>query len=258
LIIFYSLLLIVNGLVALFYSSFSNIKNASPSPSLLMLIIGYGFYFLIFIFAIFFQKNKDKKIIFLYLWFFLSLILVYSPLPFARLFIRGLFFPLVLISLNFIRVFFPDERGSFLNFLLVFISLFSTVFITSMRINEAGKTNPWIYQKKEVISAFSFIKNSSFDGVLAGYYLANLIPFFTGKKVYLGHPNQTPDFNARYLKMSKFYQGKLSNQEAKKFLEENKISLISYSDEEKSFGKINRYSFLKKIFSNAVIEIFSF
>jgi len=43
-----------------------------------------------------------------------------------------------------------------------------------------------------------------------------------------------------------------------KFLEENKIGLISYFDEEKSFGKINRYSFLKKIFSNETIEIFSF
>lgn len=236
-------------------SGFYNLQQALPAPQFNIVIVGYGLFLFGFLFNLF-TLNKDKnERVFLTIWFLFSVILIYLPLPFSRLFVKGLFFPLVILSLMAVREYFNDQRADFLNFLLVFVGMFSSVFITTLRIKEVKTLNPWYYQTTAVKQAFNFIKHQSSDGVLSGYVLGNYLPYYSGKKVYLGHFNQTPDFQGRYLKMANFYQGRFDTKQALDFLKDNRLSLIVYGKEEKRIGKIN-YPFLKKIFVNQEVTVY--
>jgi hypothetical protein len=237
-------------------SGFFGLQQASSSPSIAMLVVGYGwFFFSGFLFNLLTLNKQKNERIFLTIWFLFSLILIYFPLPFSRLFIKGLFFPLVILSIMVIRGYFNDQRADFLNLLLVFMGMFSAVFMTDLRIKEVKSLNPWYYQAIAVKQAFDFIKKQPSSGVLSAYVLGNYIPYYTGKKVYLGHPNQTPDFQGKYLKMTNFYQGKFKNEQALDFLKDNHLSLVIYGKEEKKMGKLN-YPFLKKIFANQEVTVY--
>jgi len=252
---------LVASLVAVFYSlhlaksGFSHLQQASLPPSINILAIGYGWFLLGFLLNLLTLKEQKDERIFLTIWFLSSLILIYLPFPFSRLFIKGLFFPLVILSLLAIREYFHDQRADFFNFLLAIAAMPSFIFITALRIQEVKTFNPWYYQPIAVKQAFDFIKNQPNDGVLSTYVLGNYLPYHTGKKVFLGHPNQTPDFQEKYLKAVYFYQSKFKNEEALNFLKDNSLSLIILGEEEKKLGE-PRYPFLKKIFANEKIIVY--
>lgn len=255
-----SLSLIISGVVAFGYSlvllesSYSQLRNAFLSPPFFSILIGYGFYLLMVLLGFFNSKlRKNKNFIYLSASFFLSLLIVYLPFSFSRLFIRGLFFPLVILALLVIdSLCFNRVKKYYLSFLLIFISLFSTVFITNWRIKEIKNNNPWYYQKNEVRQGFDEIKNLKKDGVLTNYIIGNYLPRYTGRKVFFGHPNQTPNLQKKELEAAKFFLGEFKEDEAKEFLKKNNINIVFILKEERKFN----YSLLKKVFENKEVEIF--
>ena len=121
--------------------------------------------------------------------------------------------------------------------------------------NEAGKKNQWFYLQQQAKQAFLFLEARKENGVLAAYTLGNYIPAWTGKKVYFGHWAQTPKAQEKWRKLNDFYSGKYSKKEAEKFLQENKINLVIYGEEERSIGKL-KYSFLKNLYKNEKVQIY--
>jgi hypothetical protein len=85
--------------------------------------------------------------------------------------------------------------------------------------------------------------------------MVSYLPAQTGKRVYFGHKEQTPNYQERLTKTLDFYSGKLSVAEAQEFLRKNHLNFIVYSDEEKQSGELP-YEFLKSVYRNDKIEIF--
>jgi len=118
-----------------------------------------------------------------------------------------------------------------------------------------------IYPTNELKNAFDFLaKNTSPNQtVLALYQAGNLIPFFAGNKVYLGHLQETLNYPLKVKLAEEFFAGKMTPEQAKEFLSQGKIDLVFLSPQEKSLGgKIEAYPFLKPVYQSQTITIFEF
>lgn len=261
-IFFFGLNTIFAGVVFLFYSfhlwsrGFLEAVPLTIKADLVSVILGYGFLLPFCFYQIFTLKSNEDEKIFLCFWFLVSFIFGFF-LPFGRFYFRGLFFPLGLLSVMGVSKISHGEKFKecYFVFLLTLITSFSSFYIFSQRINEAGKNNRWFYLRKEIKEGFLFLEKRKENGILASYTLGNYLPAFTGKNVYFGHWVQTPKSSEKWVKLINFYSGKYSEEEANKFLKEGRINVIVYSDEEKEIGKL-KYSFLKRIYKNEKIEIY--
>jgi len=234
------------------------------APGLLELLSGYG---LLLPFVIFSLKSikKDAKCQFLIIWFFSSLILSFLPFGFARFYLRTLFFPLTILVIYSIPSFsqrFKISQNIFL-LILVLLTSFSSVFIMYKRLDEVNNNNPWFYLTMQERESMEFLdKQASTQGVLAAYTLGNYIPANTKSKVYFGHMLQTPDVQTKVDNLIKFYANVFSEEEAKKFLEQENIKYIVWGREEEEIAKIyhktgqSGYLFLKPVFVKGNTTVF--
>jgi len=70
----------------------------------------------------------------------------------------------------------------------------------------------------------------------------------TGNTVFIGHLYNTYNYYKKGDLVNSFYQEKMTSEEAKKFLEENKIDYVFYGPGEKMTGSLEKYDFLKEVF----------
>ncbi|MFV1917344.1 MAG: hypothetical protein ACC618_02590 [Patescibacteria group bacterium] len=257
----YSLYLLKSGGV------FSGVFSPNvPAPNLVAVAGGYGVLALFTIFALF-QKKKDDLTLFLTLWFFLSILLSYLPLGFAKQYLRGLFFPAVLLSLLALKNL-AKSTGLSKRLLLITIVVFvpiTSYFISFKRILNVNANNRWYYLTLDEKRALDFLDQSTSpgSGVLAAYPFANYIPAHTGNRVYFGHFFQTPNSKEKIEKLTKFYANKLSGDVGKEFLIKNNISYVVWGVDEKEIttgsGETElKYEFLEVAYSNPKVTIFSF
>jgi len=251
--------------ISIYNSGFaSDLAEQQPTISPLGLLSGYGIYLPIFLFCFFSLKNKieNRPLIFLCLWVFISLLLSYFPLGFSRFYLRGLYFPLIIITLITIKNFIQQKKitvpilGFFAGLYIISI-IPSTLYIFYKRLNEANLTNNingWYYLPKDYFDAFKFLDKLPNDGVLSDYWIGNHIPVFTNKSVYLGHLIQTPNAKERTKQIQEFFSNQYSPTQAKTFLTENHINYIFYGLQERQYGKIN-YDFIKSIYTKKDVTI---
>lgn len=256
--------LFLSSLLAFFYlahlksSGFTSVTTQNLTrPGLTAIALGYGIFLPLYIYQLFALKIKEDKKIFLNIWFLVSLLLSFFPFGFTRFYLRGLFFPLVLLSLMAVPGICKKTHISkqFIVLVLLIFTPLSSFYIFHKRITEVDKSNKWFYQPLDIKKGFKLLENSKNDGVLAGYVLGNYIPAHTGKRVYFGHLIQTPNAEEKVTAIANFFSGKLDPLQALRFLQKNKISFIIYSNEEKNLGELN-YKFLKKTYSSDNMKIF--
>lgn len=257
--------LILVGLLTLFYlkhlqqSGFTGIVSQQlPALKIISLLLGYGLYLPIFLFQLVGLKKNQNLKIFLTLWFSSSILLSFLPFGFARFYLRGLFFPLVLLTLlalkDLSQKLLISEKT--LVFILLIISPLSSLFIFQKRLAETKNLNPWFYQPLNIKEGFSFLAKQKANGVLTDYLFGNYIPAYTGKNVYFGHLIQTPKVREKIFLFNEFFQRKLKETQAKTFLDQNHISFIVVNPREKEKQHPD-YPFLEKIYYNNNIEIFA-
>lgn len=268
--------LLINALVcfplAVFYylhlrsnPTFSGVwqqKLSTPSP--LMLALGYGILLILFIYQLFYPVRK-KGVLFLNLWVIGSFVLAYFPFGFARFYLRGLFFPLIILaiySIGEISLKLKINRNYFYAFLIICLPI-STFFITYRRIAETETGNRWFYLTAEEGKAFDFLKNNAKkdSGVLAGYTIGNYLPAHTDSRVYFGHNLQTPKADEKIQRLYYFFGNIFSESEAKEFIASNNIDYVWWGKEEKEITnkteeKILKYSFLKPFYENETVVIY--
>ena len=272
--------LLINALVcspiALFYYShlhlnatFSGVwRQKLETPGLLMLVLGYGILLIPFVYQLFYPVRK-KGTLFLNLWVIGSFVLAFFPFGFARFYLRGLFFPLVIIaiySLDEISSKLKINKKYFIALLIICLPI-STFFITYKRIAEIKTGSRWFYLTAEEGKGFDFLNNNTEknSGVLTAYTIANYLPVHTDNRVYFGHFLQTPEAEEKIQLLYAFYGNLFSESEAKEFIASNNIDYVWWGLEEKEItGKTEektlKYSFLKPVYENedVVIYVFNF
>lgn len=238
------------------------------TPGIPLLAAGYGLVGFVAIWWLFFKKGKKESEVFLALWFFINIGLSYLPIGFARQYLRGLFFPaVILLILNM------DSVSKWLkvkkNIVLVFIAVLVPVtglLLTAIRYLSVfhGESN-WHYISTQENAALQYLDGETPDGsgVLSGYTIGNMIPAKTHNRVYFGHYHQTPDYWEKINNLTNFYSNNFSENEAEDFLKANNISHIYWGSDEKNitFSSDNdelEYRFLETVFSNTQVTIFSY
>lgn len=213
--------------------------QASSPP--LLVILGWGL-LSPFILTSFFVKKSSWEFNFLKIWFISHWLLLYFPIHFQKLFIRGLYLPAVLLAIMGVKFISQKTKIDYrlLAILLLIFSSIDSFYMFSLRMQDINQdSNRWIYLTQDEGKAFDYLnqQGQEKEGVLASWQIANMIPANTNKKVYVGHTFQTPDFEKRMIEVEKFFQGKMSQEEAENFLNQAKIQWIFLGPQEKTIGK---------------------
>lgn len=238
-----------------------------PTPNPLLLLSGYGIITLLILYSLLFIK-KNEKTLFLLTWFVASFILSFTPFGFSRFFLRGLFFPTVILSVLAINDLTKKIKVNYFIFYILFFILIlpANLKIFSERITATKSNNPWYYLSKSEFEGIKFLnaKTDNKSGVLTLYNLGNLIPAFSHNTVYFGHFLQTPDANNKLQNAYLFYSNQFPEEKAREFIKQNHVKYIFYGKEEKAtktYSKIKNdklnYQFLFPVFQNSEIKIYS-
>lgn len=250
-----------------FLPYFSYDLNSGVGVSLTDFIFSFGLNFLLVVFGlgILFKKRKlEGKVVFLYCYlcavvlclFILSQIIPFNSLRFIQtptFIIVGLLSPIIIFNLikNFYLILVTC-------FLLILISM-PSLFMDFKHQVKLYYDAYYIWPPQKYFEGFSFLEKTSktTDIVLTHQSLSNLVPMITGNSVFWGHTNETLNYEKKKNLVEKFYQSEMKEDEARAFLSKNFVKYILVGREEKFLGW-RGYKFLKKIFSNEEIEIYTY
>ncbi|KKQ37022.1 MAG: hypothetical protein US54_C0047G0005 [Candidatus Roizmanbacteria bacterium GW2011_GWA2_37_7] len=238
-------------------SGFSVLTSYQPNNiSLISLLLGYGFFIVLFACQLFTPNNKTSLITFLNIWVLVSVGLAILPFGMSRLYLSGLLFPMAILFMLCLKDI--SKRSTILAFILMMFILIlllpTSLYTFHKRIVEVKNNNIWYYIPVQLKHGFDFLERSKQDGVLALSPLSSYIPAQTGKHVYFGIKDQTPDYDNKVNNAVLFYSGKLTENQAKAFLKENNIHFVIVSTQEEQVGKPS-YPFLTVVYKNKGIEI---
>jgi len=92
--------------------------------------------------------------------------------------------------------------------------------------------------------------------------LGVIVPVIIDRRVYLGRPLSTPDYDSKTVIVDQFYAGIMPIKQAKQFIIENNIGYVilslleTYRFGNYKAGTLEAYPFLKRIYKNNAVKIF--
>lgn len=217
-------------------------QNSLNSPATIEYLAGYGF---LLMFALFgaerFLKVKNSAYVLILSWVAVAGVLLYSPVFFQRRFSEGLHIPVAILAamglvicIRFVCNLLPFKKKlrlvMFFSVLSMMVLSISTFFIVSNDISVIGheSTDSYYYHlQPQEIAAMNYLHQNTTpqDIVLSNWFYGNLIPGFTGRRVYVGHKVQTPNFDQKVALINRFLLNK-NSLEALRFLHDNGITYV--------------------------------
>ncbi len=215
------------------------------------------------------QAVSWKKI-FIILWPLLPIVLLFWATSLGiskiRLLDTAFYIPLGILAAESLKIIHNKFLKMHFNLILPMIFLifsFTTSLYYLKRVLKSYQEMPIytnIYIPEDSMQAIRFISNNIPKNsiILSNEYAGNLIPIYAPVISYFGHINMTADFAAKQNNAWRFYSLRMTDSEALEFLKKNNISVIYYGPDE---GKLNQkdlpYSFLKPVFKNNSVTIYS-
>jgi hypothetical protein len=263
---FYSVLLYIPaGLSVLYMAVQMYFANQGFGESLIQhldtvlpsTIFGYGILMPIYFYQLFFMP-KTLLIKYLNWWILISLVLALIPVGPGKIFLRGLFFPLVLLAVLQLKVLmgtFSSNAIKIIFWTIFFALLCATsiyiMFLRNYAAHSVQSTNI-VYMSKEEYKIFNYLNKYTVpnSGVLALYTMSNFLPAFTQNRSCIGSLGSV---NKKYAEqvnvIQQFYAGR---QVSENFLKEYNVSYVLWGPEEQSFtGKyIGKDGDLYKMYKN--------
>lgn len=180
-----------------------------------------------------------------------------SPLSFI------FFGTICVLGINFLTRFF----GRFKN--IAFILL--VVAFLSYSVSPLIKEHNWHMKDPSVFSSITYLPKGIIDGLVflnsdpdsravltsPRLYMGVLVPIYVSKHVYISRESATPRFGEKAIEADKFFLGRVNPEDAKKFLDNNKIGFVVLTKiEQYPEEPLKDYLFLKEIYRNKDIVIF--
>jgi hypothetical protein len=269
--IYSALLYIPAGLPVLYMAGQMYLINQGFGDSLiqhldtavLSTIFGYGILVPIFFYQLFFMR-KTQLIRYLNLWILISVILALLPVGPGKIFLRGLFFPLVLLAVLQLKVLMNDfsSNATKIIFWAIFFTLLcaTSIYIMVLRNYAAHsvQSTDIVYMPKEEYKIFSYLNKYTTpnSGVLALYTLSNLLSAFTQDRSCIGSLGSVNEKYAEQLNIVRqFYAGR---QVSKNFLKEHNVSYVLWGPEEQGIAgrDISKDKNLKLIFETKTTKLY--
>lgn len=116
-----------------------------------------------------------------------------------------------------------------------------------------------VYLDNRLNSAFSFI-NQNFPPktlTLGTFYTGNYLPAFTHTISFIGHSGYTYNVEEKQKLTARFFESKMTPEEAKSFLKQNKIALIFQGPEEKPlYNNLLYPKILKPVYKKEEVTLY--
>ncbi len=237
-------------------------QGVSYSPSPMSYLSGFGLVIPPAIAGANTALTKTRPVIrMMLLWASIGILSLYAPVSFQRRLSEGLWIPIaILASLGWEQCLVRLGKRSRLvrlglSALVLGVLAISSVrlVISDLQIIRSESTQSYYYSiLPDEVAAFSWIKAhaSTQDVILSNWFYGNLIPGFTGKRVFIGHKAQTIDFDRKVTEINSFLLEK-DPSVAQAFLEKNRIKYIfvAKADSLTQYGfKPDERAYLKKVF----------
>ncbi len=210
------------------------------------------------IICIVFRKKINSLNLFFIVWILCQFILFffgdYLKIHPLRAFSGLYYLPLTYFSALFIQRFFKEKVifVSIILFLITFPGYFAAYKQQLFAFTDFKNYSLFTFPSRRQGGAFMFMeKNLGIgDGVLALFEESSLIPALTACSTNLDMP---------YEEKVRFYKAGMTINEAKNFLKINHFKYVYLGYQEKYYGREleTKYSFLKTIFQNSEVQIFS-
>jgi len=214
------------------------------------------------------HKKINEKNLFLVIWLGVQFVLIYLPISYQRRLVEGIQFPLVILTvICFIYLWQNDKVRKIFSRFLVLIFLFLFLFLAGSNLTVIV-LDLYIFQDQRFLSyldnqqveAMKWFKDKTDKQsvILAQETVANLIPAYSGRRVYIGHGVETPFYRQKKQEVSWFFKDNWHDQGKKNWLNKRKIDYIFYSDWEKKLGDFNpgQKAYLKEVYSNSLVKIY--
>lgn len=210
---------------------------------------------------LFCKKNKPNNrsmLLFLTIWptiqFFLLIfgdsLKIHPPRAFSGLY----YLPLAYFSAHLLNKIIKSYKKQLLIIFVLFLLTLPNYYLSYKEqlfaFTDFKYFSPFVYPSKLQAEAFRYLEKNTpaYSGVLAMYEASSLINGFSGNSTEVGLDHS--------LKTA-FYTNKLSNIDAIKFLKKYNFKYVYFGYQEKFTGDyLNKYKFLKKIFSNKEVKIY--
>lgn len=214
------------------------------STKLLPTLFGYGILLPLFVVQLFMKKTQFMK--YLNWWIIASLVLAFLPFGPGKIFLRGLFFPLILLAVLQLQILLKKLELVPLRYfywMLFFVLVCMTnvyIFYLRTTIIQAPQALDVIYMPKDEYAVFTYLNNHTIpgSGVLDGGIMSNLIPAYTYDRSCIG---SLWSFNATYdtelTTVNAFYAGRPIS---KNYLKQNNISYVLWGPMEQDVT--NKYA----------------
>ncbi len=225
-------------------------QNILHTPDPIVVMIGYGFLLFGTLFALIRRETwRNDRLALLGLWAIVQFVPLYLPFFFQRRLSQGLSLPLALLtaealvfSWDIVRV----RAVRFARFVqgnVPVLGLGFLIFFGSSNLVDLGQdlvyfTAPaakkfpyYFYLDNDFQSVFSRLRSASPSSVvLSRSFTGNMIPGFSGRSVYLGHPVETLRFDDKGEAVKRFFSDVDPPAVQEAFLKRNGITHVLWSE----------------------------
>lgn len=241
------------GLLALLFISNLLPKTKKPKKEVALILLSWILSFFLFVFYSY-PFLTISEVRFMQNFFFI---------PFGILAAFGIYFLSQLLASLFSVLFKIRKLSSlFIGIFIIIILIISLpTYYRSIefKLTIYSRDLPLVFPEKNWVEAIKWLTLNTRpeELVLAGFYGGHSIPFLSGNTVYMGHMWATLDRQKKEEKLYKFFDGKLSENEAEAFFKETRAVYLFEGYEEKMHSlKPETLPFLKKIFDNNAVQIY--
>jgi hypothetical protein len=252
------------------------LQNNCLTTPLKTTILSYGL-LLIFSLAqminLFISKKINNKWLFLIVWEVVQFALIYFPINYQRRMTEGLQFPMVIltaINLLILTNICMSRQGYWGKFLYpkrYFFIFIVAIFFVSSNLFELitdvyiyNDKSEFVYVNGNTAEAMEYLKTTDKDSVIfnSAQGILNLLPAYSGRRVYVGHGVETPFFRFKQHEVNWFFSKNRDSLIERNFLVKRKVNYIFYGELEKQLGDYNpeTKSYLKKVYSNLEVAIY--
>ena len=188
-----------------------NAQNNTPSPPLIDLLLSLSPVLILAIIAVpWVIRSKSNNIRLLLVWSLIGLILLYIPWGLQRRFMMGIYIPLsTLAAFGLGKIAKSARVYSLLSVILIMFIIPTNIIVLLASLQGAAKHDKQLYLTKAELQAYQWIEaNTTPDAlILAAPENGLLIPGFTGRRVFYGHPFETPNSEYELNRVTSFFQG---------------------------------------------------
>ncbi|GAB4572026.1 MAG: hypothetical protein Kow0077_10320 [Anaerolineae bacterium] len=215
-------------------------------------------------------RRREGRLLLPALWVLTVPLLLYAPLQTQRRFVMGWQVGLGVFGALGVVAFWQwwAARGWSVRFLrlaltagLLFATLSHVLLVASSALLANPQTRPQLFLERDQLAAFDWLKTQPVDTVVfSSFETGGAVAAFTGRRVYIGHWIETPDFEARQALAERFYTADaMSNDERQALLMAGGIDVVWWEasgEENPALWRPATAEFLAPAFESGNIALF--